>query len=221
LDTGNVSAIISATAGISGVILGNAFVAIKETLINRSKRKKDSEYLAIIVVSHLDRFANGCSHVAFDDGTEEGRPAGNHGEEYAPTVNPPEFQPLDIDVEWKVLPRDLMYAILRLPDQKEQIQSRLAGIAEFDNDYPDHAEYFWVRRRDYASLGLQASKLAMRLRKLGGLPLEEPEPGDWCRDQALRDVVEKIDEEREAYERRMTEAKSKKGPITEQPHEQD
>lgn len=218
MDTGNVSAIISAAAGISGVLLGNSFVAIKELLINRYKRQKDTAYLAIIVVSHLDRFANGCAHVAFDDGTAYGRPAGNNGEEYEPTVNPPEFQPLDIDVEWKVLPKDLMYEILRLPDQRERIQNRLAGIAEYDDDYPDHVEYFWVRRRDYAELSLSASRLAYRLRRHAGMPLEEPpKPGEWCRDEALREVIEKIDTKREAHHRRQAEGMFKSPPsVTEQ-----
>ncbi|CAG9238159.1 hypothetical protein PSP6_80001 [Paraburkholderia tropica] len=116
METGNVSAIISATAGISGVLLGNSFVAVKEWLVGRSKRQKDTAYLAIIVVSHLERFASGCLHVALDDGTESGRPAGNNGDGYVPTVRLPEFQPLDIGVEWKVLPQQLMYSILLLPD---------------------------------------------------------------------------------------------------------
>ena len=207
MDTGNASAIISAAAGISGVLLGNGFSALKEWLIHRSKRQKDTAYLAIIVVSHLDRFANGCSNVAYDDGTECGWPAG--GEEYAATIKPPEFQPLDIEVEWKALPQDLMYAILRLPDQQEQIRIKLAGIAEYDDDYPEHTEYFWVRRSAYADLRLQASNLALRLRKHTGMPVEEPKPGEWCRDQGLREVIEKLDEERKAAEGRLAEARAK------------
>ncbi|MGC0109322.1 hypothetical protein [Ralstonia pseudosolanacearum] len=202
MDAGNTSAIISAAAGISGVLLGNTFVAFKEWLTNKSKRQKDTAYLAIVVVSHLDRFANGCLHVALDDGTELGFPAGRN-EEYAPTTKPPEFQPLDIDVEWKVLPQELMYLILRLPDQREQIQNRLAGISEFDNDYPHHTEYFWARRRAYADLGLQTSNLARRLRKHAAMPFDEPKPGEWCRDEELRDVIKKIDDARSACELRQ------------------
>ncbi|MBN6728339.1 hypothetical protein [Burkholderia multivorans] len=205
MDTANVSAVISAAAGISGVLLGNSFVAVKEWLTNRSKRQKETAYLAIIVVSHLDRFANGCLHVALDDGTEDGRPAGRNEEEYTPTTTPPDFQPLDIDVEWKVLPRDLMYAILRLPDEKEKVQNTLAGIAEYDDDYPDHTEYFWARRSAYAELGLQASRLATRLRRHGGMPLEQPEPGEWSRDKELLDVLKEIDDKRDAHRRRLAE----------------
>jgi len=203
MDTGNVSAIISAAAGISGVLLGNSFVAIKEILTNRSKARKDTAYLAIIVVSHLERFADGCSHVAYDDGTAYGAPAGKDGSCEA-TTKPPEFQPLDLDVDWRVLPRDLMYAILRLPSEREKIQSKLEGFS-YDDDHPYYTEYFWVRRREYACLGLHASALERCLRKHAGMPIDVPKPGDWCRDKALRNVVTEIDEKRQASAQRLAE----------------
>ncbi|WP_211222804.1 hypothetical protein [Paludibacterium yongneupense] len=201
MDAGNVSAIISAAAGISGVLLGNSFVAIKEFVIGWRRRKKETEYLAIIVVSHLDRFANGCSAVAYDDGTEYGRPAGQGGI-CVSTVAAPEFLPLDLDVQWKALPKDLMYAILLLPDQREQIQNKLAALGDLDDDPPYYPEYFWTRQRDYADLGLQASNLAQRLREHAKMPPVEHKPGEWNRDQALTDVIKTLDERREAYERR-------------------
>jgi hypothetical protein len=209
METANVSAIISAVAGISGVLLGNSFVAIKEWLTNRYKRQKDTAYLAVIVVSHLDRFASGCLHVALDDGTECGQPAGRNAEEHEPTIRPPEFQPLDLNVEWKVLPQQLMYSILLLPDQREQIQNRLMGMREFDDDYPYHTEYFWARRRDYAELGLRASDLARHIRKQAGLPFEEPDPDAWSRDGELTSVIKRIDEAREARDRRVAEYQAK------------
>lgn len=205
MDSGNVSAIISACAGIIGVLLGNSFVAIKEYVTNRIKRNKDTAYIGIIVVSHLERFANGCLHVAYDDGTEQGLPAGNNGEQNAPTTLPPGFQPLEISVDWRLLPKDLMYPILRLPDQQEQLQSRLAAIQEYDFSPPDHTEFFLVRRRGYADLGLQASELARRLRMHAGIPLEEPDPKEWSRDQYMKDVIKCIDEKRETYARRLSE----------------
>nr|WP_180203846.1 hypothetical protein [Pseudomonas sp. SbOxS1]NYU03608.1 hypothetical protein [Pseudomonas sp. SbOxS1] len=205
MDAGNISAIISAAAVISGVILGNLSVAVKEYVVGRRTRKKDTVYLAILVVSHLDRLANDCLDVAEDDGTEYGQPAGSNGEQYVPTTAPPEFRPLDISVDWKLLPRDLLYPILRLPDQLDQLQSRLAGITKYECDYPDHTEYFWVRRREHADLGLQAIGLAQKLRKHSGLPIEEPKPSEWSREQGLRDVIKYIDDKREAYRRQALE----------------
>ena len=195
------AAIISAVAGISGVILGNLSVAVKEYVVSRRARNKNTVYLAILVVSHLDRLANDCLDVAQDDGTEGGQPAGSDGQQHVPTTSYPEFQPLDISVDWKLLPRDLLYPILRLPDQLDQLQSRLAAISEYECDYPDHTEYFWVRRREHADLGLNAIALAQKLRKHSGLPVEEPEPNEWSREQGLRDVIKYINDKREAYRR--------------------
>lgn len=202
MDSGNVSAIISAVAGISGVLLGNSFLTIKEVVVGWRRRKKDAHYLAILVVSHIDRFAAGCSYVAFDDGTEYGQPAGGDGE-YRATTTPPEFQPLDIKVEWKTLPNELLYDIMMLPHKKERIQTRLAGISEYADDYPDHAEWFWARRRDYAELALHAFDVSTRLRKYVGMPSDKAVPGEWSVSEGMREVITKIDGEREAYEKRI------------------
>jgi len=199
----NSSAIISAAAGITGVLLGSAISALKEWVAHRSRRKVETAYLAAIVVSHLDRFANGCLDVALDDGTAYGQPAGKQGE-HEPTVTAPDFQPLDIDVEWKVLPQDLMYEILRVPDRRAQIQNHIAGIAEFVATPPDHIEYFQARQRDYAELGLDVSNLALRLRKYAGMPVEEKRLDEW-RDNELKNVIQKIDEVQAAAERRIRE----------------
>ena len=192
MESAHVSAIISAAAGISGVLLGNIFVLIKEWWTKRKTAKQDTTYLGIIVVSHLDRFATGCLDVAVDDGTQYGQPAGERGE-YVPVITPPDFRPLDLDVEWKLLPMDLMYSILRLPDQQDQLQGNLNGIHQFNYDPPDHVEYFQARRRGYAVLGLQVSDLAKKLRSYVGLPAEELDLGEWSRDNSMKDVISDID----------------------------
>ncbi|PZW58786.1 hypothetical protein F475_03690 [Pseudomonas sp. URMO17WK12:I6] len=141
MEPGNVSAIISAVAGISGVLLGNSFVLIKEWWAKRKTVNQDTTYLGIIVVSHLDRFATGCFDVSQDDGTLHGQPAGQDGQCETTKVSPV-FRPLELDVNWRLLPKDLMYSILRLPDQQDQLQGNLAGIWDFDFDPPDHIGYF-------------------------------------------------------------------------------
>ncbi|SDD40755.1 hypothetical protein [Paraburkholderia lycopersici] len=204
MDTGSISAIISATAGITGVLLGNSFVAVKEWIVSRTKRQKDAVYLSINVLSHLEQVANRCFHVALDDGTAMGQPVGKDGE-YVTTTKPPEFRPLELDVEWKVLPQDLLYAILRIPDDQAQIENRLWGIDEYDDDYPDHTEFFWVRQRGYAELALSVSNLAQRLRAYGKLPpVVEPEPGEWNRDEELRNIIKRVDDARNAHEQRVS-----------------
>jgi hypothetical protein len=200
MNDAHIAAIIGAGAGITGVILGNSFVAIKEWLKDRKKDERDSAYLAILVVSHLDRFANGCWYVALDDGTSEGRPAG--GEYHHVTVSAPEFLPLEIRVEWKVLPKDLMYDILQIPDKREHIENRLTGVWEFD-DPPEYTDFFWTRQRDYAQLGLRVSAVAKKLRIYANMPIETSPPGDWNREVSLQEVIDKVDAERAAYEKRL------------------
>ena len=200
MNDAHIAAIISAVSGISGVILGNSFVAIKESLKDRKKDKRDLNYLAILVVSHLDRFVSGCWSIAMDDGTSEGRPAGRDGSRQT-TVTPPEFLPLEINVEWKVLPKDLMYEILEIPDRRERLESHLSGIAEFEGP-PDYTDFFWTRMHDYAELGLHVSAVAKRLRKHAGLPIEEPAGDEWNRETDFQKVIEKIDVWRAEQEKR-------------------
>lgn len=202
MDAGNISAIISAGAGISGVLLGNLFVLIKEHWRARSEKGQGAAYLSIIVVSHLERLANECIRLSDDDGTDCGQPAGSDGMECAPTLSYPKFNPLDLDVDWKLLPKDLLYSILWLPDKQERLQSELSAHQEYCCDPPWHTEYFWMRRRGFAELGLAASDLANRLRQHAGLPIESTPPDEWSRDKHMSDVIKEIDSRRAAKRRR-------------------
>lgn len=202
MEPNNTPAIISAIAGISGVLLGNLFVAVKEWIAGGSRRRSNTVYLAIVVSSHLDRFANGCLTVAMDDGTSEGRPAGGDGE-YRPTTKAPTFQPLDLQVEWKALARPLLHDILRLPDRREQLQNQLGGIYEYDSDPPEHAPFFWARRRGYAELGLHAGQLAQKLRKAGKVDLKELMESKSSRDDLLRQMIESVEAEEDAFRQRI------------------
>jgi hypothetical protein len=206
LDPTQVSALIGAGAAILGVLLGHVIVAIKEWWTARKKDQRDSAYLAILVVSHLDRFANGCTNVAHDDGTDQGQPAGHDGEFHAVTVKPPEFRPLEIEVEWKVLPKELMYEIFAIPDKREKIENQLEGIAEYDFDPPDFPEYFQTRRRAYAQLGLYVSAVARKLRKHASMPIEDPAPGEWNRDEALQELLNNLDAKRAERDKRLAES---------------
>ncbi|WP_196782594.1 hypothetical protein [Chromobacterium paludis] len=201
MNDAHIAALIGGGTGILGVLLNNICIAVKEGWSNRRKEKRERSYLSILVVSHLDRFANGCLSVALDDGTEYGRPAGADGF-HEVTVRAPTFLPLEIEVEWKVLPESLMFDILQIPDKHASIENRLAGIWEFD-DPPGYGEFFWARQRDYAELGLHVSAVANRLRKHAGMPFRDDLSGELSRDSLMQQVINKIDEERAAYEKRM------------------
>ena len=207
----NVSAIISAVSGLAGVGIGALLTYLRERRAEEIRDERDASYLAILVVSYLDRFANGCWHVAFDDGTSEGRPAGDDGASYRATVKPPEFRPLDIDVEWRVLPKKLMYDILQIPDKQEHLQN---GLVNPDlDDPPDYGEFFWRRRRDYAELGLYVSAVARSLRKHADMPLGETPSGEWDRDVSLQEVINSVDKERADWEQRISEVHRAGPPV--------
>jgi hypothetical protein len=81
--------LISAASGFGGVWLGGRLTWKREALRENDRVKKESGYLAILVVAHLDRFVNGCVQVSFDDGTSEGRPAGKDGVYHEPQLARP------------------------------------------------------------------------------------------------------------------------------------
>ena len=197
---GLVQSAITAGAGLGGVWLGGRLTWKREEARERARELKEATYLAILVVAHVDRFANSCLHVAFDDGTEEGRPAGSQGC-WAPTVTPPVFDPLSFDVNWKALPADLMYDILGMPYRIEQLEQDIAEVYEHDGP-PDYSEYFWERRRGWAVLGLEFSELARRLRSHAGLPALPDRPDSWNRDHQLREKEAKMECAKKASEAR-------------------
>jgi hypothetical protein len=192
-----VQSLITAGAGLGGVFLGGYMTTRREDNRERRHVEKESGYLAILVVAHLDRLANKCMHVSLDDGTSEGRPAAQDGETYEPTIETPTFDPLALGVDWKVLPAGLMYGILNLPYSIEQLDNHIAGSWEYD-DPPKFTEFFWARRFGYAELGLAISDLAKQLRKHAGLPIEAPTEGEWNRDACMQEQMDKITEARKA-----------------------
>lgn len=209
MEAATVSAIISATAGITGVLLGNSFVAIKEYLGTKREETKDALYLAILVVAHLDRFVTGCLNVALDDGTDEGRPAGDNGEYHQATVRSPEFRPLDLQVAWKALPSELMYRILDIPYRQELVNAQVNDEWLFD-DPPDYSEYFFVRQHEYAKLGLATAETAGLLRRHAGLPVfEVDQRPDAMLVSRLQDRIKEITDARAAKQARYEAAQKK------------
>jgi hypothetical protein len=203
-----IQSLISASAGLAGVGLGAYLTYAREEAKELVRRHEETSYLAIFVISHLDRFANACVDVAYDDGTEEGRPAGSGGS-HKITVQAPTFDPLLLNVNWKVLPADLMYGILGFPYRLEQLEHHIKTDG-FD-DPPEHCEFFWARQAGYAAIGLEASALSQKLRSHAKLPPWPVEFGAWNRDQHLQDAINTIAEKKEALIKRIAERAAIKG----------
>jgi hypothetical protein len=139
---------------------------------------------------------------------DQGSPAGKDGE-YRPTTRPPQFKPLEIDVDWRVLPKKLLFDIMAVPDEQAEIQAHLSHVQEYEYDPPDHPEYFWARRGKYAELGLRVSQIAHDLRKHAGMSVEKPEPQDWTRDHSLKQVIEDVEAAKEKKRKRLAEARAR------------
>jgi hypothetical protein len=156
---------------------------------------------SILVVSHLDRFVDGCVTVAGDDGTSYGQPAGKGGI-YQPTVKTPDFDPLTLSVNWKSLPSNLMYEILSLPYQIETLNRKISNAGEYD-DPPEYASFFWERQHGYAAMGLEFVRIAKLLRQHANLPPLQSINREWSRDEFLSDQKNRFEKMRDDHQRTM------------------
>ena len=194
--------IVSCFAAIVGLRIASQLTEERDNKKEKARTEKESVYIAILLTAHLEKVIQSCLLVAFDDGTEEGRPAGDGVYYYAVTMPSPVFDPLAIEGYWRALPVELMQGILELPDKIDRLSRRHQSIYAND-DPPDYAEFFEARQYDYATLGLDTTKLMFDLRKHAGIPLKEGGEGEWSRDQMFHDKIKKIDENRRAYEERI------------------
>ena len=81
------------------------------------------------------------------------------------TVEAPEFEMSDLDVNWKSLSNDLVYEILSLQNLKNEIEIRGNTLWE----YQGAMDYIDERQTEYAKLGVKAIELSEKLRNEIGL----------------------------------------------------
>jgi hypothetical protein len=201
LDWNVLQSLISGATGLGGVWLGGYLTSRRDGLRERDRIQKETTYLAILVAAHLDRFVNDCVQVACDDGTNEGRPAGDGISFYAVTVPSPTFDPLALEVDWKVLPPELMYEILNIPRRAQQLEQHLSDPG-FD-DPPEYSEFFWERQYAFAALGIEVSNIAQQLLAHAGLSVASQGPGERKRHNLLHDQMKKMKEQRATYEAQL------------------
>ncbi|MGO0792309.1 hypothetical protein ACTOWA_20800 [Herbaspirillum seropedicae] len=194
---GVINAVISAGAGLIGMRWGAGLTARRELDKEAKQEKKDAIYLAIIVGSYLEDFANACVAVMYDDGTEYGRPADAESGYHQATVPTPAIDPLSLDVNWKTLQPDLMDEILSLPYRTERLKQKLSAVNENDLP-PDFAETFWERQYGYACLAQDVAKMASRLRTSVGLPSLPHSDDKWDRRQQIEERIKDLEERRDS-----------------------
>lgn len=207
-----VKTLLTAAAGFGGVWYGQKYSAhkdAKQAEQDAKQAERERALVASVVIDHLERYINGCVSVAYDDGTEYGRPAGEHGYSQT-TTTPPEFDPHKLDLNWSILPPDLIYDIFAIRSRQEHIQSYLDS--EGFDDPPDFSEFFWTRSLLFAKLGQQVTQIAIRLRKAGGIPHEILEKGDWSREERLAQVIERCEAHKAERERLHLESMARPFP---------
>lgn len=188
----------SAIFGLVGVIIGSLLAGAKEWWFQHLKRKKDAEYLSIQLACALERYMIDCGYVAGDHGRMHGTdPSGRC---YSST-KPPDLDLKTFDVEWRSLPLHLMYEIIDFPFKAELVKRHLSDA--YDTvEYPDGSDWFEERQLQYAIHGLEASKLAAKLRQHSKLPARAV--GDWDIVKYLESQISEI-----GRDRNMRAAKSK------------
>ena len=188
----------SAIFGLVGVALGAVLTVAKEWWFQRSRNRKDAEYLSIQVSCALEQYAAHCANVVADDGLCYGQPDKDGYSRIQ--VSSPTFEPESLKVEWKSLPANLMYEVLDFPYKAEVAEKRVDSAFEYAATPPDFDEGFEERHFQYATLRIAASKLAAKLRQHIGLPARSA--GDW-------DPVCYMEEKKSAIElRRMERARN-------------
>lgn len=138
----------------------------KEAIVKGREEKKELSFLTIRVSCELERFANQCYAVATDHGYED-------QEGYSRTnVNQPDFEPFEIDVNWKVLPARLMYQILELPNELHFARECIESVGINADSLPDYPLTFAERRYHYSKIAYNAFHYVNELRVLGDIPVK-------------------------------------------------
>jgi len=158
----------SAIFGLVGVALGALLTVAREWWFHSRKTRKDAEYLAIQVSCELERYMAKCAEVVGDDGLCDGQP--DEDGYHSIQVQAPKFDPMSLNVEWKSLPVNLMYEILDFPYRAELAEHSIFAAFEYNAGPPDYWEGFEERHLQYATLGLEASQLATKLRRYVDIP---------------------------------------------------
>jgi hypothetical protein len=180
---------IEAVIGFVGVVIGAIIAGAKDLWADWRFRRKNAQYLAIRIVSILDRYIEGCTEVVSDDGLYHGQPNADGCRQIQ--VSTPKFDIQSIDVDWKAIPVNLMYDILSFPNFVDAANHRIGDAFEYAADSPDYEEGFEERQYQYAILGLKSSSLADKLRSTYGIPAREYD--EWNPIESLTECRKRIE----------------------------
>jgi hypothetical protein len=148
-DVGKVA--LGGIIAVGGQLMATFIGWAKEYWFDKSKRRREAEYLAMRLVLVFDELVTGCYAVVHDpliqdhDGCSEA------------TVGHPTLS-LPTDCDYKALPRRLMFKVLSMPSKLDGINEGLSNAWEFSGP-PDYKEFFEYRGEHWSKLGLEALEL--------------------------------------------------------------
>ena len=188
-------------AVVLGGILGFILSIIKDYFFANSKQKTERYYLAIIVSASLNRFISKCINVVCDNGEYDERG-------YLQTnFSLPNFKPMELDVSWQSLEKELLYDLLTLPEKINDANAHISDATEYAADPPDFDEFFDTRKLKYSELGLIACSILTKLQTTAKLP--KTEQNEWSpeaifneqKEKALKVIEARIKRNRETNEK--------------------
>lgn len=176
-----------------GALISSTIPWFQSLYLTKKERARNAKYLAIRVVSILERYSNDCSNVVSDDGTIYGQPSEADGSCH-PQVKTPGHITYPEDLDWRSIDHDLMYDLLSLPNMAEFADRAIDASVEHSSP-PDYSEIFEERQSQYATLGLQTLDLEEKIRKQFGI--KKTNSSEWDIRKHFLDSINSIKETRE------------------------
>lgn len=180
----------AAWIGLVGVIVGGFIAIVKDVWLEKKKRKQASIFLSIQVIFLLERFVDDCANVMSDNGMPD-----SDGY-YRAIVSAPELELKSIKADWTSLQPKLAYEILNIQNLITSAEHYISGVAEHEAWPPYFTEIFDERQFQYSILGIEASRLAIKLREFNKFPKRSVD--NWDPVESLKYRKEQIEKARAA-----------------------
>lgn len=195
--------------GFLGVIVGGIIPWLQSSMSERQLKRNNADYLAIKIVTLLEKYILDCVDVVCDDGTSQGQPAGKDGC-YEHQVDTPAHIAFPDDINWKSIDSKLMFKLLSLPNLAHEADRSISFSLEFAGP-PDYSEFFEERQKKYAKIGLYALDVESELRNKYKIPNRNHEH-DWCPKNVFEKrikEIEELDEKRQKQNQKFIETVGK------------
>lgn len=183
-DVGKVA--LGGLIAVGGQLAVTLIAWVKEVWFDKSKKRKEAEYLAMRLVLLFDELIGDCYNAVHDPLVED-REGISESTVPDPSLTLPEG-------DYKALPRHLMYEVISMPNKLDGIKEGMASAWEFSGP-PDYDEFFEYRREHSSRLGLKALDLIDALCRQYKIPQPE-RPDFYAPRQSFQDELAGIEQDK-------------------------